>query len=69
MNNEEIKNKLVAQELKLEAIYKSVEKTRKYFLVTIWVTIIAVVLPLLGLVFAIPYFISTYTSTLSSLGL
>lgn len=67
--DEEIKNKLAEQDIKLDAIYKSVEKTRKYFLTTIWVTIIAVVLPLLGLIFAIPYFISTYTSSLNSLGL
>jgi hypothetical protein len=67
--DEEIKNKLAAQEIKIDAIYKSVEKTRKYILVTIWVTVITIVLPVIGLIFAIPYFISTYTSSLSTLGL
>ena len=54
-------------EEKLDAIYVSVEKTRKYFLVVMWITIIAVVLPVLGLVIAIPRFINTYTSTLEGL--
>ncbi len=54
-------------EEKLDAIYVSVEKTRKYFLVVMWITIIAVVLPVLGLVIAIPKFINTYTSTLEGL--
>jgi len=47
---------------KIDAIYQSVEKTRKYFLVIIWVTVIAVVLPIFGLLFAIPSFLNTYNS-------
>lgn len=58
----EIQKKLTDQEAKLDAIYKSVEKTRKYFLVVLWVTVLAVVLPTIGLVFAIPSFLSTYSS-------
>jgi uncharacterized membrane protein YjjP (DUF1212 family) len=65
----ESENKELLQRLeaKLDAVYQSVEKTRKYFLVVMWVTIAMVVLPLIGLVFAIPTFISTYTSTMQSL--
>ena len=63
--DQEIKNKLDAQEKKIDAIYSSVEKTRKYFLVIVWVTIIAVVLPIIGLLFAIPSFLSTYTSIIN----
>ncbi|MFA6050035.1 MAG: hypothetical protein WC761_02455 [Candidatus Paceibacterota bacterium] len=51
---------------KIDEVYKSVEKTRKYFLIVLWVTVIAVVLPFIGLIFAIPSFIGTYTTTLSS---
>jgi type II secretory pathway component PulF len=69
IEKDELIKKLAEQELKIDAIYKSVEKTRKYFLIAVWATIIAVVLPLIGLIFVIPSFISTYTSTLSSLGL
>jgi t-SNARE complex subunit (syntaxin) len=63
----EIKNKIDAQEVKLDAIYKSVEKTRKYFLLIFWITVIAFVLPLIGLVFAVPTFLETY-GNLNSLG-
>lgn len=59
--DQDIQKKLSEQDIKLDAIYKSVEKTRKYFLVIIWITIIAVVLPLLGLVFAVPKFIGIYS--------
>ena len=48
-------------ERKIDAIYVSAEKTRKYFLGTLVVTVILFVLPLIGLVFAIPTFISTYS--------
>ncbi len=60
--DQELQKKLIEQELKLDAIYKSVEKTRKYFLIIIWVTIIMVVLPLIGLLFAIPKFLGVYSS-------
>jgi uncharacterized protein YqhQ len=66
--DEELKKKIEEQDVKLDAIYKSVEKTRKYFLMIIWITVIAVVLPLIGMVFVIPSFISNYTSTLNGLG-
>ena len=56
--------KIEAQDQKLEAIYKSVEKTRKYFLVIIWVTALAIVLPLIGLLFAAPSFINLYSASL-----
>ena len=65
---QEILKKLEEQEKKIDAIFVSVEKTRKYFLTISWVTVIAVVLPLIGLMFAIPNFISTY-SNISNLGL
>jgi hypothetical protein len=63
----EIIKKLEEQEKKIEAIYKSVEKTRKYFLVTMWISILMFVLPAIGLFFAIPAFLNTYTSLLGSI--
>ncbi|MDO8601663.1 MAG: hypothetical protein Q7R62_00820 [bacterium] len=53
---------------KLDAIYKSVEKTRKYFKWTLIVSIVVIVLPLIGLLFAIPAFLKSFGS-LQTLGL
>ncbi|MDD4062290.1 MAG: hypothetical protein PHV25_00720 [Candidatus Pacebacteria bacterium] len=52
-------------EEKLDAIYSSVEKTRKYFLATMIMTVAMIVLPLLGLVIVIPKIISSYMEILS----
>ena len=52
-------------EKKLDAIYISTEKTRKYFLTTMIITVAAFVLPLIGLVFAIPAFLSSYGNALN----
>ena len=62
--DQELNKKIEEQGLKIDAIYKSVEKTRKYFLMIIWITILAVVIPMIGLVFVIPSFLSNYTSAL-----
>jgi F0F1-type ATP synthase membrane subunit c/vacuolar-type H+-ATPase subunit K len=64
---DEINQKLAAQEVKLEAIWRSVEKTRKYFMWTLIITLLAIVLPLFGLVFAIPAYLRTLN--MSGLGL
>jgi hypothetical protein len=66
--DQELKKKLEEQEIKIDAIYKSVEKTRKYFLTTIWITVIMLVLPMIGLFFALPSFLSSYSS-ISGLGI
>ncbi len=58
----DLKAKLEAQEQKIDAILESVEKTRKYFLVVMWISVIAVVLPAVGLIFAIPAFLNSYAS-------
>ena len=59
---EDIKKQLDEQKDLLLKIYKSAEKTRKYFLWTLIITLALFVLPLAGLVFAIPKFLSVYTS-------
>ncbi len=65
---EDILKILAEQQKKIDAIYASVEKTRKYFLWTMIITVALFVLPLIGLVFAIPSFINTY-SNIGNLGL
>lgn len=61
---QEILEQFKKQEEKLEKIFKSVEKTRKYFLWTLIITILVMVLPFFGLIFVIPQFLSIYTSGL-----
>lgn len=61
----ELQQKFEQQEAKLNEIYASVEKMRKYFLWTLLITIVTVVLPLIGLVFVIPWFLHTILSVYS----
>ncbi len=63
----DIQAKLKELDEKVTQIYVSVEKTRKYFLTIIWISVIAFVLPLVGLLFAIPTFISSYSSMMTGL--
>ena len=65
--DEEIKQKIEEQSVKIDAIYKSVEKTRKYFQITLWITILLFVLPLVALIFIVPSFLSSYTNALGGL--
>jgi len=57
---EEILKKIVEQEEKINAIYDSVEKTRKYFLWMLIVTVAMIVIPIIGLIFVIPQFLNIY---------
>lgn len=59
---QEILKKLSDQEEKINAIYVSVEKTRKYFMWVLILTVAVTVIPAIGLVFAIPQFLGYYTS-------
>ena len=64
--------RIEALEKKIDAIYVSVEKTRKYIYWTVVGTIVAavvlVLLPLIGLMFAIPSLLSTISSEQSIQG-
>ncbi len=60
--DEDIRGQLSEQSGKLDAIYRSVEQTRKYFLWTLAITVVVLVLPLIGLFFVLPGFLSTYSS-------
>ena len=61
MDEQQLGQRLDALEKKIDAVYTSAEKTRKYFLGVIVVSVIAFVLPLLGLVFAIPSLLAGYS--------
>ena len=54
---------------KADRAYRAAETVRKYLFWTGIITVALIVLPLIGLAFAIPSFISSYTSTLSGTGL
>jgi hypothetical protein len=60
MDDAELRQKLSDLEKKIDAIYISAEKTRKYILATVIVSVVVFVLPLIGLFFAVPSLISTY---------
>lgn len=62
----ELLQKIKENKEMLDKIYTSVEKTRRYFLWVIIISIVVFVLPLIGLFFAVPSFIDTY-STLDGL--
>jgi hypothetical protein len=65
MDTSSIEKELREQRELIEKIYVSAEKTRKYFLWTMWGTVIVFVVPLIALAFVVPYFMNTYVSQLS----
>lgn len=62
---EDLLRKIELQDKKLNDIYQSVEKTRKYFLWTLLLTGVCFILPLIGLMIAIPQFLNIYSSELN----
>ncbi|HAR99691.1 MAG: hypothetical protein US57_C0006G0014 [Candidatus Moranbacteria bacterium GW2011_GWC2_37_73] len=64
---DEVLKKLEEQQIKIDAMYVSVEKLRKYFLWTLIVTIVTVVVPLIILAIALPFMISTISGMYSGL--
>jgi len=65
--DQDTQNKIAELERKVDAIYESVEKTRKILMWTGIITIAVIILPLIAMMFVIPSFISSYTSALSGL--
>ncbi len=61
---QEILQKIEEQGRKIDTIFASVEKMRRYFFWTLVISIAVIVLPLLALVFVIPQFLSSYGSLL-----
>ncbi len=61
----DLAHKLEQIEKKVDAVHASAEKTRKYILAVAVVTVIAFVLPLIGLIFAVPTMLSSYNELLT----
>ncbi|MFA6279041.1 MAG: hypothetical protein WCS97_02925 [Candidatus Paceibacterota bacterium] len=64
----ELAAKLDEISAKADAAYHAAEKVRKYLFWTGVITIALIVLPIIGLAFAIPQLLDSYTSTLNGLG-
>ena len=69
MIDPELLAKLNQIEEKAEKAYQAAEKVRKYLFWTGVITVALIVLPLIGLAFVLPSFISSYTTTLNGLGI
>lgn len=68
MDNE-LKQLIEAQQKKIDAIYMTMEKIKKYMQWTLIGTLVFFVLPLIAMLFIIPFAISSYTSMLGGIGL
>jgi len=64
---EKILQKIDEQNVKLDSIYKSVEQARKLFIATLVITVVTLVLPMIGMVFIIPWFMSVMGEAYSGL--
>jgi len=63
-----LEKRMAELEQKVEAVWISVEKTRKYILWTGIITLAVVILPIIGLLFAIPSFLKNL-DTITNLGI
>lgn len=61
----EILEEIKKQDKKLTALIQSMEQIRKYFFWTLIITVATIILPLIILIFAIPWFLKTMTSAFS----
>ncbi|HTK05331.1 MAG TPA: hypothetical protein VL500_07115 [Candidatus Eisenbacteria bacterium] len=62
--DQDLQQRFDALEKKVDDVFASAEKTRKYFLWTMIITVAAIVLPLIGLVFTLPGIIGSYSAAL-----
>ena len=69
MIDPELAAKLEEISAKADRAYHASESVRKYLFWTGVITVALFVLPLIGLAFALPQFISSYTTSLNGIGL
>lgn len=58
----ETSEEIARLEDKIDAVYASVEKVRKYLLTTLIITVVTIVLPIIIAIFMIPMALSTFGS-------
>lgn len=56
-----INERLAVLEKKIDDMYTSFEKVRKYFIWSGIITLALIILPIIGLIFAVPSFLNTYS--------
>jgi len=61
---QDIFQKIEELEQKIDAIYRSVERMKKYFLWTLILSLAFFVLPLIAIIIFLPSFLNTYTNYL-----
>ena len=59
---QDLLSKLESMEKKLEEAHKAIIQLRRYFLWALGISVAMVILPLIGLLFALPGFLSSYGS-------
>ena len=69
MIDPELLAKLEEISAKADKAYRAAESVRKYLFWTGVITVALIVLPLIGLAFVIPQFISSYATILGGIGL
>lgn len=67
MDEQILEKRLQAMEGKLDAIHVSVERTRKYFLWTLVLSVAFFLLPLVGILIAVPFLLDTLSSAYGGL--
>jgi hypothetical protein len=65
--DDELRQRLDAQDILLNSINASLNRIRAYFKWTFIITLVLILLPLIGALFAIPAVLSSYASVYSGL--
>lgn len=60
MDDQELRQRLENIEQRVTAAFEAADKARKYLLVIIIITVAGLLLPLVGMLFAIPAFLSSF---------
>ncbi len=58
----ELVEQIKVQQEKIDKMFRSVERLRKYFQWTLILTVVFVLLPFVGLIFVIPQFLNTISA-------
>lgn len=58
--DQDLEKRLAALEQKIDATYTVANKTRKIFLWTLIIAVVTTILPLIGLIFAVPKLINSF---------
>jgi uncharacterized membrane protein (DUF485 family) len=61
---QDILQKIEEQGGKIDEMYRSVEKLRKYFLWTLIIAVAMILIPIIGLIIFIPRFLNIYSGNL-----